>query len=698
MKNITTKISRRLIIVIFVGVFTAIFPLFIIGVEAQPPIRVGDGPNGLAYDPVNKRMYVTNSVIGNGTAVYVIDTNTNRVIDTNPNTPDEIDPIKVANLPFGIAYDPVNKRMYVTNSVDNGTVSVIDTTTNKVIDTNPNTHEIDPIKVGTRPFEIAYYPGNEWMYVTNQLENTVSVIDTTTNKVIDTNPNTPDEIDPIRVGDGPTGIAYDPVNKRMYVTNGARVSVSVIDTTTNKVVDTNPNTPDEIDPIKVGNLPLGIAYDNQSKKIYVTNRGDGTVSVIDTLTNTVIDTNPNTPEIDPIKVGDTPTGIAYDPVHKRLYVTNQFNNTVSVIDTTTNTVVGSITVPSLPLHIVHDPRNERMYVTNRGANTVSVIDITTNTVVSSPIIVGDRPTGIAYDDLVHKRMYVTNSVDNGTVSVIDTTTNKVIDTNPNTPDEIDPIRVGDGPKGIAYNLDNRLMYVTNVRNGTVSVINTTTNTVIESIRVGNGPTGVSYSQRNEVMYVTNREDDTVSVIDTTTNKVIDTNPNTPVIDPITVGDTPEGIAYDNQNKKIYVTNRGDGTVSVSVIDPVTNTVIGSIKVGDGLRGIAYDPVNKRIYVSNPRDGTVSVINTTSNTVIKSINVGDGLRDIAYDPVNKRMYVANIVDDNVYIIDSATISVIGSIKVGEVTEGIAYDPVNKRMYVTNPRDGTVSVINIWSDII
>ncbi len=41
-------------------------------------------------------------------------------------------------------------------------------------------------------------------------DDTVSVIDTTTNTVIGSQ---------IPVGDGPDGIAYDPVNKRMYVTN-----------------------------------------------------------------------------------------------------------------------------------------------------------------------------------------------------------------------------------------------------------------------------------------------------------------------------------------------------------------------------------------------------------------------------------------------------------------------------------------------
>jgi YVTN family beta-propeller protein len=57
-----------------------------------------------------------------------------------------------------------------------------------------------------------------------------------------------------------------------------------------------------------------------------------------------------------------------------------------------------------------------MYVANSGDDTISVIDMTTNTVVGGPIKVGDGPRGIAYD-LVSDRMYVANSLDE-TVSVI----------------------------------------------------------------------------------------------------------------------------------------------------------------------------------------------------------------------------------------------------------------------------------------
>ena len=163
--------------------------------------------------------------------VSVIDTTTNRVIDTNPNTPDEIDPIKVRDGQNDISYDPENKMMYVVNFRDH-IISVIDTTQNTVLDTP----QIDPIKVGKFHNDIAYDPENRRMYVTNPHDDIVSVIDTTKIRVIDTNPNTPDEIDPIRVGNEPLGIAYDPVNKRMYVTHRVDRHISVIDTTTNSVV------------------------------------------------------------------------------------------------------------------------------------------------------------------------------------------------------------------------------------------------------------------------------------------------------------------------------------------------------------------------------------------------------------------------------------------------------------------------------
>ena len=80
----------------------------------------------------------------------------------------------------------------------------------------------------------------------------------------------------------------------------------------------------------------------------------------------------------------------------KAYVTNQNANTVSVIDTATNAVVGSaIPVGSEPVGIAITPDGTKAYVTNRNADTVSVINTATNAVVGSPITVGDLPFGIA---------------------------------------------------------------------------------------------------------------------------------------------------------------------------------------------------------------------------------------------------------------------------------------------------------------
>ena len=93
----------------------------------------------------------------------------------------------------------------------------------------------------------------------------------------------------------------------------------------------------------------------------------------------------------PIVVGNNPVAIAFDSIHNRMYVTNIANNTVSVIDTNTNTVVAPpIAVESTPIGIAFDSTHNRMYVTNAPNNSVSVIDTNTNTVVAPPIAVGVR--------------------------------------------------------------------------------------------------------------------------------------------------------------------------------------------------------------------------------------------------------------------------------------------------------------------
>ena len=151
---------------------------------------------------------------------------------------------------------------------------------------------------------------------------------------------------------------------------------------------------------------------------YVTHLS-GTVSVIDTTNNTLVATIP---------VGIFPSGVAITPDGTRVYVTNIFNS-ISVIDAATNSVVVTIPSGQFPTGIAITPDGTRAYVvnqfvTNQGNNTVSVIDTITNAIVAT-ISVGLGPSQIAITP-DGTRAYVPNQQD-FIISVIDTATNTVYD-------------------------------------------------------------------------------------------------------------------------------------------------------------------------------------------------------------------------------------------------------------------------------
>ena len=78
-----------------------------------------------------------------------------------------------------------------------------------------------------------------------------------------------------------------------------------------------------------------------------------------------------------------------------------------------------------------------------------------------------------------------------------------------------------------------------------------------------------------------------------------------VAPPIAVGSDPQSVAFSPDGGKAYVTNSGDGTVSV--IDATTDLVVGSpINVGSGPWGVAFSPDGSVAYVTNV-SGTVTVI-------------------------------------------------------------------------------------------
>ena len=96
---------------------------------------------------------------------------------------------------------------------------------------------------------------------------------------------------------------------------------------------------------------------------YVANFGSNSVSVIETATNTVVAT---------VAVGDRPQGVVITPKGDFAYVTNTASDNVSVIETATNTVVATVAVGDQPEGVAISPKGDFAYVTNTGSVAVLV--------------------------------------------------------------------------------------------------------------------------------------------------------------------------------------------------------------------------------------------------------------------------------------------------------------------------------------
>ena len=284
----------------------------------------------------------------------------------------------------------------------------------------------------------------------------------------------------VRVTD-PSGQPFGP---QAYVSSGS--GITVIDVATNTVLSS---------PIDV--IATDMAVTPDGSRVYLTRRGSDDVRVIDTNTNTVLESS--------IPVGREPRGIAITPDGSRAYVANLGSDEISVIDLGTDSVVQSIPTGDRPGGIVITPDGDRAYVTLWGGQEVVVIDLNTNVITAPPIAV-PGPQGMAVTPDGRRIYVVLNRV--FSVAVIDTDTNTRVGFQ---------IPVGRFPGNIAITPDGSRAYVANPHSDNVSVIDLATNNVVATVPSGYGPRDLAVTPDGAYVYVVNEFGHYVSIIDVTTN-------------------------------------------------------------------------------------------------------------------------------------------------------------------------------------
>ncbi len=308
----------------------------------------GIHPQQVTVNPAGTRAYVT--FLG-GDFVAEINTATNTIINTVP--------LGTATWPEGVAVSPNGSTIYVADS---------NATTVSFFPTGVQTPLVGTIPVGTAPWLVAMAPTPATTaYVTNLDSNSISVINTATNRVTATIT--------LPVGAFPEGIAVNPAGTRLYVATNGTQTLTVVDTANNQVVATIaiPQAQTQVGLAPAN--PAGVAVTPDGARVYVSDARGENVTVISTATNTVLTAITLGP-------GANPTGIAVNPNGNQVYVAMGNPDAVAVIDSnpaspTFNTVLGTVNVGNNPRGLAVNPAGTRLYVANEASNSISVLDTTT---------------------------------------------------------------------------------------------------------------------------------------------------------------------------------------------------------------------------------------------------------------------------------------------------------------------------------
>lgn len=307
----------------------------------------------------------------------------------------------------------------------------------------------------------------------------------------------------------------------------------------------------------------------------------------------------------------------------RVYTADQFSNTVSVVDPQAGKLLGVIrlgdTQPAIfsPLYrgqvLVHglgvSPDGKTVAVISIGSNSVTFIDTETNTVKHTTYI--GRSPHEAFFTPDGKELWVTVRGEDY-VSVID----------PVTYEEKGRLKTPGGPGMTIFSPDSRYGYVCSSFNPELTIFDVATHAVVGKVPQPSPfcPNIAATPDGRQVWYTLKDIGKTV-VIDArppfATLKVLDTGPITNHVN----------FAVTEKGQFAYVTAGGLGEVQVYRTD--TFEKVATIPVGRLPHGVWPSSDGRHIFVGLENDDELAVIDTAANKVIRKIPVGQAPQAIGF---------------------------------------------------------------------
>jgi len=289
-----------------------------------------------------------------------------------------------------------------------------------------------------------------------------------------------------------------------------------------------------------------------------------------------------------------------------VYVSNERDNTISVIDGESLEVVRTLEVGERPRGIVLSGDGTRLYVCTSDDDHVETLDLVTGRVLHT-LPSGPDPELMALG-ADGTRLYIANEDDN-MVTVVDVETRE----------KVTEIPVGIEPEGIGLSPDGRVLVNTSETTNMAHFIDTETLEIVANVVVGTRPRVAQFTPDGSQVWVSSEIGGTVAVIDSATHEIVHTiDFEVPGLQPESIQPVGVAIAADGSDK-VYIAL--GPSARVAVVDAITYEVEDYLLVGPRVWNLAFSPDSKRLFTTNGVSGDVSVIDLERRRVIKSVKVG-----------------------------------------------------------------------------
>jgi YVTN family beta-propeller protein len=220
----------------------------------------------------------------------------------------------------------------------------------------------------------------------------------------------------------------------------------------------------------------------------------------------------------------------------------------------------------------------------------------------------------------------------------------------------------------------------------------TLNPAGRSFELGDLPLNMAVSNSKKWMAVTNNGQSTQSI------QLIDTK-NEKVVDEVTIAKAWYGLAFSQDDKSLFVSGGNDNWILQYAIGQNKLQLIDSFKLGKkwptriSPAGIALDEKNNKLYVVTKENNSLYMLDLKSHEVLKQVSIGAEGYACVLSTDKKSLYVSVWGGDKVLFIDPTTLETRNSIAVGDNPNELLLNKAGNILYVANANDNSVSVIDV-----